>query len=122
MQDPPAPKVPWVDLPTFKTMLRQEAELRMRILGGDWAGDIQKESNWRLRLYKEWLWSLSDDSGRALVEKRGVATTDRSGHRSRGKRGAKSRPDAAKKVLDPRVGPQSFRRQAKTRSNMPQAK
>jgi hypothetical protein len=69
--DPPSPVNPvWVDIDTFRDLLRKEAEFRVRILGEDWKQPVKKESKWRLDLYKEWLWSLSDGVGGPIVESR----------------------------------------------------
>jgi hypothetical protein len=69
--DPPTPVNPvWVDINTFRDLLRREAEMRVRILGSDWKKTVKEESKWRLDLYKEWLWSLSDGVGDPIVERR----------------------------------------------------
>ena len=69
--DPPSPNSPvWVDIDTFRDLLRSEAGLRLRILGDDWADTVKEESNWRLDLYKEWLWTLHNGVGKPIVESR----------------------------------------------------
>jgi hypothetical protein len=69
--DPPSPNsLVWVDIDTFRKLLRNEAELRVRILGEDWADIVKEESDWRLRLYKEWLWALHHGIGSPLVPSR----------------------------------------------------
>lgn len=69
--DPPPPISPvWMDINTFRDLLRKEAELRVRILGDDWKDTVKRESKWRLDLYKEWLWSLSDGVGEPIIESR----------------------------------------------------
>jgi hypothetical protein len=69
--DPPPPDSPlWVDMDTFRELLRSEAALRVRILGEDWADIVKDESNWRLSLYKEWLWALNKGIGNPLVPSR----------------------------------------------------
>ncbi|KAG7345681.1 hypothetical protein IV203_033212 [Nitzschia inconspicua] len=66
--DPPAPvNGPWVDYETFKNMLRNEAEFRVRILGERFAPTIKQESQWRLDLYKAWLWNLNDGIGESFI-------------------------------------------------------
>lgn len=66
--DPPDPKSPiWIDMDTFRDLLRSEAELRVRILGDDWAPTVKQESNWRLNLYKNWLWTLHNGVGESIV-------------------------------------------------------
>ncbi|KAL3919720.1 MAG: hypothetical protein SGILL_003616, partial [Bacillariaceae sp.] len=65
--DPPAPKKVWMDLDTFKDLLRKEAEFRMRLAGEKFAPDIKRESDWRLELYKDWLWKLHDGIGEGLA-------------------------------------------------------
>ena len=62
--DPPKPDFPlWVDMDTFRNLLRTEADLRLRILGDDWANTVKSESKWRLNLYKNWLWMLHNGVG-----------------------------------------------------------
>lgn len=69
--DPPPPDSPlWVDMDTFRDLLRSEAELRVRILGEDWADVVKDESSWRLSLYKEWLWALNKGIGNPLFPSR----------------------------------------------------
>jgi hypothetical protein len=81
--DPPSPNSPvWVDIDTFRDLLRSEAGLRLRILGDDWADTVKEESNWRLDLYKEWLWTLHNGVGKPIVESR----SDRMRRKSGGKR------------------------------------
>ena len=66
--DPPPLNSPiWVDMDTFRKLLRTEAELRLRILGEDWAPTVKQESDWRLNLYKDWLWTLHDGVGGSIV-------------------------------------------------------
>ena len=68
LSDPPDPNSPiWVDMDTFRSMLRNEAELRLRILGDDWASTVKQESEWRLDLYKRWLWTLHNGVGGSIV-------------------------------------------------------
>lgn len=64
--DPPTPNY-WPDMDTFRNLLRSEAELRLRILGEDWEDTVKEESNWRLNLYKEWLWTLHNGVGDSIV-------------------------------------------------------
>jgi hypothetical protein len=71
MPDPPPPKSPlWVDMDSFRDLLRAEAGLRLRILGDDWTDVVKEESEWRLNLYRNWLWTLYDGIGNPLVESR----------------------------------------------------
>jgi hypothetical protein len=66
--DPPAPDSRlWVDIDTFKNLLRREAKFRMTVLGDDWAPRIKAESDWRLQLYKGWLWALHNGVGSSIV-------------------------------------------------------
>jgi hypothetical protein len=60
---------------TFRDLLRSEAELRVRILGEDWADAVKDESNWRLSLYKEWLWALNRGIGNPLFPSRSDKTS-----------------------------------------------
>jgi hypothetical protein len=64
--DPPDSPV-WMDMDTFRDMLRSEAELRLRVLGDDWAPTVKQESDWRLKLYKDWLWALHNGVGTDAV-------------------------------------------------------
>ena len=64
--DPPDSSV-WMDMDTFRDMLRSEAELRLRVLGDDWAPTVKQESDWRLNLYKDWLWALHNGVGTNAV-------------------------------------------------------
>jgi hypothetical protein len=64
--DPPAPSY-WPDMNTFRTLLRSEAGLRLRILGDDWTETVKQESDWRLNLYRDWLWTLHDGVGDPIV-------------------------------------------------------
>ena len=69
IDDPPPPaklftKVQvWPDMSTFRDLLRNEAELRLRILGDNWSSSIQQEGEWRMGLYKNWLWALNNGVG-----------------------------------------------------------
>lgn len=64
--DPPPPRY-WPDMDTFRKLLRTEAELRLRILGSDWEKTVRQESEWRLDLYKDWLWTLHNGVGDSIV-------------------------------------------------------
>ena len=68
--DPPQPEVFWPDIDTFRTLLRQEAGFRLNVLGDDWADIVKQESDWRLNLYRDWLWTLHDGIGNPIVESR----------------------------------------------------
>jgi len=68
--DPPKPEAFWPDITTFRNLLRDEASLRLNILGDDWADIVKQESDWRLKLYKDWLWTLHDGIGNPIVESR----------------------------------------------------
>jgi hypothetical protein len=70
LPDPPKPASFWPDMDAFRGMLRSEAALRLRILGDDWSGVVKDESDWRLGLYKNWLWMLHNGIGEPLVESR----------------------------------------------------
>jgi hypothetical protein len=113
--DPPPPVNPiWLDINKFRDLLRREAELRVQILGDDWEETVKKESKWRLDLYKEWLWSLSEGVGDPIVESR-VPRSQINAQRekqnlnaplSRGGANAKARPK--RRVLDPREQTETF--------------
>jgi hypothetical protein len=68
LADPPDPMSPiWIGMDSFRSLLRNEAELRLRILGDDWAPTVKQESEWRLALYKKWLWTLHNGVGDSIV-------------------------------------------------------
>lgn len=113
--DPPRPVNPvWIDMDTFRDLLRKEAELRVRILGDDWKQTVKKESKWRLDLYKEWLWSLSEGVGDPVVtsrvprssasSRRGAPNADASSP-GRQARVQRRDPGSERRVLDPRNKP-----------------
>jgi hypothetical protein len=94
-----------MDIDTFRDLLRTEAEMRLRILGDGWSDTVKRESSWRLRLYKEWLWNLHDGVGEPLVQ------SSREQERRRVKRDRedsipppsnRARSDPQKRILDPR--------------------
>ena len=68
--DPPPPKAFWPDIDTFRSLLRKEAALRLKVLGDGWSQTVRDESEWRLDLYKNWLWTLHTGVGDPLVESR----------------------------------------------------
>ena len=45
----------WMDVGTFTSYLRKEAQLRLSILGPSWSDAVKDESRWRLKIYKNWL-------------------------------------------------------------------
>jgi hypothetical protein len=70
-EDPPAPdSFLWPDVDTFRDLLRKEAGFRLAILGEDWSGVVKDESDWRLNLYTDWLWTLHNGWGSPIVESR----------------------------------------------------
>lgn len=48
---------------TFRDLLRNEIDFRLKILGPDWAPTMKQESNLRLEAYKKWLWALHNGVG-----------------------------------------------------------
>lgn len=52
---------------TFRRLLRKEAELRLSIIGDEFADVVDQENDWRLGLYKRWLWSLHNGVGESIV-------------------------------------------------------
>jgi hypothetical protein len=70
LEDPPSVGWFWPDLKTFRNLLRNEAGMRMRILGPDWVDSVKEESDWRLDLYRNWLWTLSRGWGEPMVQSR----------------------------------------------------
>ena len=66
--DPPDPGSPiWVDIETFRDLMRKEAEFRMQFMGEDWVPTIKQENRWRTELYKNWLWALNNGVGESIV-------------------------------------------------------
>jgi hypothetical protein len=66
--DPPQPDSKlWFDYETFKELLRWEARFRMFFVPESVRDDIKRESDWRLGLYKSWLWRLHDGIGEGIV-------------------------------------------------------
>ena len=68
--DPPPPPGFWPDIDSFRKMLRDEAGMRLSILGDGFADTVKDESEWRLELYKNWLWTLHNGVGKPIVESR----------------------------------------------------
>lgn len=68
--DPPVSSRLWPDMDTFRNLLRNEAELRLRILGDNWTDAVKEEADWRHDLYKNWLWTLHRGVGEPFVESR----------------------------------------------------
>lgn len=68
LADPPDPNSPiWVNIDTFRDLLKKESDLRLRFLGQDWDRTIEQENDWRTDLYKKWLWSLNNGVGESIV-------------------------------------------------------
>ena len=88
--DPPTPKR-WMDIDTFRDLLRTEAELRVSILGDGFSDAIKDESDWRLNLYKDWLWTLDKGIGNPIVPSRRDRTMQVPKSKPR-KSGGKPRP------------------------------
>lgn len=57
----------WMDVPTFKKYLRQEAKLRLMILGPSWSEWVRNESDWRLNLYQNWMDIMNNGIGEGEV-------------------------------------------------------
>eukprot|EP00547_Thalassionema_nitzschioides_P009080 CAMPEP_0194225582 /NCGR_PEP_ID=MMETSP0156-20130528/39939_1 /TAXON_ID=33649 /ORGANISM="Thalassionema nitzschioides, Strain L26-B" /LENGTH=508 /DNA_ID=CAMNT_0038957593 /DNA_START=210 /DNA_END=1736 /DNA_ORIENTATION=+ len=105
--DPPPPPGPlWVDINTFRGLLRRENEFRINILGDAWKDTVKMEGKWRLGLYKQWLWALSNGRDVGIVPTRlpprSSSTTSslvkRSSRRTR-------EPEEWRPILDPRNPP-----------------
>ena len=67
MDDPPAPSTFWPDMTKFRDLMRREEELRLRILGDDWTPSVRQETEWRMGLYKDWLWTLHNGVGNDVI-------------------------------------------------------
>jgi len=68
--DPPPPRGFWPDVHTFRDLLRKEASMRISIVGDDFADAVKDESDWRLQLYTDWLWTLHGGVGEPIIESR----------------------------------------------------
>ncbi|GAX10025.1 hypothetical protein FisN_25Lh126 [Fistulifera solaris] len=102
--DPPPPKAFWPDIDTFRSLLRKEAAMRLSILGDDWSQTVKDESEWRLNLYKNWLWTLHTGVGDPLIE-------------SRSDRMRRSRRDQAKSQSKTKGTPSNKERQRRQRDD-----
>jgi len=80
--DDPPPNRFWMDLDTFRDVLRKEAQLRLKILGPDWKESVLDESRWRYDLYKTWLTMLDEGVAEDLLDD----YVDRPARQSRGER------------------------------------
>ena len=103
MDDPPRSKY-WMDLDTFRKLLRTEAGLRVSILGDDIAPYVKQESDWRLGLYRDWLWTLEKGIGKNPI----VPTKRRSEPQAKERaNGARRQPKARSPTRSsrPRVSP-----------------
>ncbi|CAB9521750.1 expressed unknown protein [Seminavis robusta] len=69
LDDPPTPRY-WMDIDTFRDLLRKEAEIRLRLVGDDFEDAVKEECDWRLKLYKDWLWKLDKGVGGSMVPSR----------------------------------------------------
>ena len=67
--DPPKPKG-WPDMDTFRNLLRQEAKIRLFVVGDGLSDLVKQECDWRLQLYNDWLWVIHDGVGNPIVESR----------------------------------------------------
>ncbi|GKY92871.1 hypothetical protein MPSEU_000256300 [Mayamaea pseudoterrestris] len=80
MNDPPRPdSIFWPDINSFRNMLRDEASLRLRIIGKEYTDLVKQESEWRLNLYEQWLWKLHDGVCEPLVPTRSDRLRKRTG-------------------------------------------
>jgi hypothetical protein len=80
---PPPPKSGvWPNIDTFRKLLRDEASLRLRILGSDWSNAVKDEMDWRNDLYTSWLWTLHHGIGEPFVQSR----SDRARRQTRDRR------------------------------------
>ena len=85
----------WMDVRTFTSYLRKEAQLRLSILGPSWSDAVKGESRWRLKIYKNWLVMINDAKRERPIrsKRRGRrrATTEVEGVRSKRGQGKKER-------------------------------
>lgn len=123
--DPPPPPGPlWVDIDTFRGLLRRENEFRINILGDDWKDTVKMEGKWRLGLYKQWLWALNNDRDKGVISTRlpprSSSTTSPSMTGSTRSRVRRKEPERRRPILDPRNPPRyrSPERNAARRQNI----
>eukprot|EP00546_Thalassionema_frauenfeldii_P013515 CAMPEP_0178912856 /NCGR_PEP_ID=MMETSP0786-20121207/10507_1 /TAXON_ID=186022 /ORGANISM="Thalassionema frauenfeldii, Strain CCMP 1798" /LENGTH=519 /DNA_ID=CAMNT_0020585509 /DNA_START=193 /DNA_END=1752 /DNA_ORIENTATION=+ len=108
--DPPPPPGPlWVDIDTFRGLLRRENEFRINILGDDWKDTVKMEGKWRLGLYKQWLWALNNGRDKGVISTRlpprSSSTTSPSIIGSTRSRVRRKEPAVRRPILDPRNPP-----------------
>ncbi|KAL7560856.1 hypothetical protein ACA910_013286 [Epithemia clementina (nom. ined.)] len=103
--DPPPPRY-WPDIDTFRSLLREEAKLRVAVVGEDLSGLVKQECEWRLQLYKDWLWVLHDGIGNPIVESR----SDRARRLNRGKLPASANGREALRIKQSRAARPKERR------------
>lgn len=97
--EPPPPRSGlWPDLDTFRNLLRDEAGMRLRLLGNDWKGAVKEEADWRLDLYKNWLWTLHNGVGEPFVQSR----SDRARRQPQQQPPQRKRPVTTSKRRQPR--------------------
>ena len=60
----------WMGLDTFRNLLRAEFKLREMITFGQLEGPLLDEAEWRLELYRNWLWTLHTGVGDPVVQSR----------------------------------------------------
>ena len=108
--DPPENKF-WMDINTFRDLLRKEANFRMQFLGDDWVPTIKQENNFRTETYKNWLWALNEGIGDpdAIIPPSRYERGRRNNRRNNGRR-------------LPRKEEQRGRSQQRQRRNRPQRK
>uniref|UniRef100_A0A7S0AUD4 Uncharacterized protein n=1 Tax=Minutocellus polymorphus TaxID=265543 RepID=A0A7S0AUD4_9STRA len=76
----------WMDLETFSSFLRKEAQFRLSILGPGWSEAVKGESQWRLQIYKKWLAMMNKSRGRKSIRDVRTSPNDRTGRvRQKGK-------------------------------------
>lgn len=108
--DPPPPPGPvWVDIDTFRGLLRRENEFRINILGNDWKDTVKMEGKWRLGLYKQWLWALSNGRDTGIMPTRlpprSSSTTSPLTKGSSKRQVRRSETEEWRPILDPRNPP-----------------
>jgi len=106
--DPPPFRTPLPDMNTFRSLLRNEASLRLWLLGQGSADAVQQEMDWRLGLYRDWLWLVYDGIGDPPVQSR----SDRERIRQREERKRqerKQREERKRREVRPRREPRQRR-------------
>ena len=87
----------WMNLPTFRSFLRREAQMRLSVLGPRWSEAVKEESRWRLEVYRRWLRLFKNDDDHLRLKMRTNTKTLRT-ERSHRKQTENNRASANKDI------------------------